>query len=102
MHRNSGLIYDVRSIGGFNTEIYCLLTIVSDVFVVFCGPYRFRKRGRAFISAKWYIVRPFSTHHIFSKVVNTMSHAPLISVKSLYIVNLVVVMNMHEIFAAVR
>ena len=38
--------------------------------------------------------------HTFSKVVNTMVHAPLISVKSLYIVNLVVVMNIHEIFAA--
>jgi hypothetical protein len=39
---------------------------------------------------------------LFSKVVNTMSHAPLMSVKSVYIVNLVVVMNMHEIFAAGR
>jgi len=38
--------------------------------------------------------------HAFSKVVNTMSQAPLISVKSLYIVNLVVVMNINEIFVA--
>jgi hypothetical protein len=80
-------------------------TVCGLLLVTFLGcsavPTEFGKEDEYFFLQNDILSVRFQLIILF-QVINTMSHPPLISVKSLHIANLVVVMNMHEIFAAGR